>query len=244
MKKFFLREWEEYRVLLRSVPATMFSLFAISVVAMNFLANKELFQASWIALDCGFLFSWVSFLAMDCLCKRFGGKAAAKIAILSIAINLLVFLIFRLAAACPGMWGQFYDTGSLQVNEALNATLAGSWMITLGSALAMLVSALTNSFVNMAIAHRIRKDNYKSFAVRSFISTAVGQFVDNMTFALIVSVHLFGWSIKQVLFCSLTAAAFELLMEVLFSGVGYRTCRRWEEEQVGKEYLDYIRDRR
>jgi len=62
-----------------------------------------------------------------------------------------------------------------------------------------------------------------------------------MVFALVVSVPLFGWSMKQVLFCSLTAMVFELSMEAVFSGFGYRMAKKWEEENVGKEYLEYVK---
>ena len=63
---------EDYKVLLRSIPAPTVSTFILSVVLMNLLANKELVSLPWLALDCGFTLSWVSFLCMDMICKRFG----------------------------------------------------------------------------------------------------------------------------------------------------------------------------
>ena len=54
------------------------------------------------------------------------------------------------------------------------------------------------------------------------LATAISQFVDNFVFAVVVSVPLFGWSMVQVLVCSASAAVFELLMEVLFSGLGFK----------------------
>ncbi|MDO5320944.1 MAG: VUT family protein [Bacteroidia bacterium] len=83
-------------------------------------------------------------------------------------------------------------------------------------------TSLVNSFINMLVAKHTSKDNFKAFAARSFVSTALSQFVDNLLFALIVSVPLFGWSIKQSLLCSLVAAGFELCTEAIFSGVGYK----------------------
>ena len=99
----------------------------------------------------------------------------------------------------------------------------------------MLHSAAAGTLFSEALKY----GGYKAFAVRSFVSTGIGQFVDNLTFALIVSYHFFGWSAAQVLVCSLTGAAAELLCEVIFSPVGYKVCRQWEEENVGKQYLDY-----
>ena len=70
---------EDYKVLLRSIPAATVSLFIVSVIMMNLLANKELISLPYLALDCGFVVSWVSFLCQDMICKRFGAKASIKI---------------------------------------------------------------------------------------------------------------------------------------------------------------------
>lgn len=214
--------FREYKALLKRVPSLLLTFLVLSVVSMNLLANKELFRADWIALDCGFLISWIPFLIMDVVCKVYGGKAAARLSIVAITINLLFFLVFKLVSITPGMWGAFYDTGSIEVNEALNSTIGGSSWIVLGSAFAMVVSSVSNSLVNAAIARLHGKDGFGNFALRSFISTGVSQFVDNFVFALVVSVPLFGWSMTQVLVCSATAALFELLLEVLFSVPGYK----------------------
>ena len=58
---------------------------------------------------------------------------------------------------------------------------------------------------------------------------------------MLVSYVFFGWTMVQVIICSLTGAFFELLCEVILSPIGYRIVTRWEKEKVGKEYLDLIR---
>lgn len=220
-------EYGKYRTILEKVPSLALTTFVLAVVMMNLLANKELFHTDWVALDCGFVLSWIPFLLMDCFCKVYGGKDALRISILAIAINLLTFGIFKLISLTPGMWGGYYATGLTEVNDALNNTIGGSTWIVLGSALAMAVSSAANSLTNMAVAGIMKSSGFREFAARSFISTAISQFVDNFVFALVVSVPLFGWSFKQAVFCSITAAGFELLMEVLFSGIGYRLTRQW-----------------
>ena len=93
---------------------------------------------------------------------------------------------------------------------------------------------------NMAIAiHKFfHKNNFASFAFRSYVSTGVGQFIDNLVFAIVVSHTFFGWTWVQVLMCSLTGAVAELLCEVFLSPVGYKVVRGWERENVGSEYLE------
>ena len=241
MKKWIKGELEDYRILLRNVPSLVTSLFVVSVIMMNLLANKELFSFKYLALDCGFALSWVSFLCMDMLCKRFGGKAAAKIAILALVINLGASLIFKALTMTPGMWGEYYSTGSMQVNDALNATIGGAWYVVLGSSLAMFLSSICNAGINSFLGKRLRNTSYRDFAIRSFTSTMIAQFIDNLTFALVVSYHFFGWTPVQVFFCSLTGAVMELLCEVVFSPLGYRVSLQWEAEKVGEPYLQYCR---
>ena len=111
MKDLIRREADDYRVLLRNVPSLVISLFIVSVIMMNLLANKELISYRYLALDCGFTLSWISFLCMDMICKRFGPKAAAKVSILALFVNLCACLIFKLLSLTPGMWGEYYSTG-------------------------------------------------------------------------------------------------------------------------------------
>ena len=244
IKTILRRELEDYKVLLRNIPSIVVALFFLSVVAMNLLANKELFTTDWLALDCGFTLSWISFLLMDMLCKRFGAKAAMKLSIAALAVNLCVCGIFWLLSLTPGHWGEYYsfldsDPAVAQAaNLALNRTIGGSWYVVLGSALAMLVSSAVNSLSNHLIAKHLQRNNYGSFALRSFVSTALAQFVDNLIFATVVSHIFFGWTWTQVLVCSLTGALMELLCEVVFSPLGYRMARQWEEEKVGQDYID------
>ena len=233
----FKKVWEDYKVLLRSIPASTVTLFIVSVIMMNLLANKELISLPWLALDCGFAVSWVSFLCMDMVCKRFGARASIMVSVMALGVNLAVSLVFWLLTLTPGMWGAYYDTGLAEVNDALNATIGGTWYVVLGSSCAMLVSSVVNSLLNQAIGHLEHKNTFGAFALRSYVSTGIAQFVDNLVFAIIVSHTFFGWTWLQVLTCSLTGAVAELLCEVFLSPVGYRVVRGWERENVGALYL-------
>ena len=233
----FKKVWEDYKVLLRSIPASTVTLFIVSVIMMNLLANKELISLPWLALDCGFAVSWVSFLCMDMVCKRFGARASIMVSVMALGVNLAVSLVCWLLTLTPGMWGAYYDTGLAEVNDALNATIGGTWYVVLGSSCAMLASSVVNSLLNQAIGRLEHKNTFGAFALRSYVSTGIAQFVDNLVFAIIVSHTFFGWTWLQVLTCSLTGAVAELLCEVFLSPVGYRVVRGWERENVGALYL-------
>lgn len=159
---------------------------------------------------------------------------------LALGVNLAVSIFFWLISFAPGMWGAYYDTGLTEVNNALNATFAGSWYVVLGSSLAMVVSSIANSLINVFIGSLEKKDTFGAFALRSYVSTGIAQFIDNMVFAIVVSHTFFGWTWVQVVMCSLTGAVAELLCEVLLSPVGFKVVRGWERDNVGEQYLEYI----
>ena len=246
MKKFFSfvsHEADDFKILLRNIPSLTVSIFILSVVCANLMANKELVNFKFVALDCGFAFSWIMFLCMDVICKRWGAKAAIKISLVALAANLFICVSFALLAKTPGMWGEYYTSENSLVNDALNATFAGSWYVVLGSSVAFVSSSVVNALLNCAIGSLFKSDGFFSFASRSYISTAIAQLVDNFIFATIVSKIFFGWTWIQVFVCSAIGAGFELLGEVFFSGLGYKVVRQWEKERVGQEYIEYKKAR-
>lgn len=241
----FKNEVNQYKVLMSSIPAMYFALYAVAVVLMNLLANCELVNIGWLALDCGFVVSWVAFLAMDMLTRRFGAKASIEISITTEVINLVLCgLLFVIMKLHQGNWGAYWDYGeSSEINQALDATFGGTWYVVLGSAAAFIVSSIVNSLLNQGLGKLLKKSSFKAFAIRSWISTAIGQLVDNLIFASLVSYVFFGWSLKQVIMCSVVGACAELLAEVVFSPLGYKICKKWEENDIGNEYVNtYIRN--
>lgn len=236
------REIYEIKILLRSVPSTILTLFAVSVIAMNLLANKSVnLPVDWLALDCGIIVSWVSFLSMDIITKHFGPKAATQVSIVAVLFNLMICIIFFIAGSIPGIWGESYVEGSETIiNSALDHTFSGTWYVLLGSTTAFIISAVVNNFLNYLIGKLINKnsDSFLVYVVRTYISTAVGQFADNLVFALIVSHIFFGWSMLQCITCSVTGMIVELLCEVIFSPIGFSVCKKWKKDNVGKEYFE------
>ena len=242
------RELFELKLLLRSIPSTLITLFVVSVITMNLLANKSIdLPVPWLALDCGILVSWISFLSMDIITKHFGPKAATEASIFAVAVNLFACLFFFAASKISGMWGASYVDGSeALLNGALDETFGGTWYVLLGSTIAFLLSAVVNNFLNFAIGRAFKKhpDGFLAYACRTYVSTAVGQFADNLTFALLVSHFFFGWPLLQCVTCAATGMVAELACEVLFAQLGYKICLNWKEEGVGRAYLEHIEGKR
>ena len=240
MKERIKKSWKEFKLLLRSIPATVVTLFVVSVICMNLLANKTLIQLDWIALDGGILISWLSFMCMDIITKHFGPKAANRISILAAAINLLTCLIFFVASIIPSTADDY---------TAFNGIFGGTWFILLGSTIAFLASAVINNTMNWMIGKSFRKnpDGKLAYATRTYVSTFIGQFMDNLIFAVIVFMFFapifwdgFCWTFIQCVMCSLTGALAELVMEIVFSPIGYKITKKWQAESVGKEYFEFV----
>lgn len=237
--KRFLRETV---VLLRSIPSFITAIFVASVIAMNLLANKSIdLPWSWLALDCGILFSWIAFLSMDIVTRRYGVKAANTLSVVALLVNLLISLVFIAASYIPGTWSQSYVEGSEGIiNNALNLTFSSSWFVILGSSTAFIVSAVINNVLHAFIEKKFKKANFAAFSVSSYVSTFIAQFIDNLLFAFIVSLHFFGWTATQCVTCAVTGAVVELIGEVIFSPLGYRAAKRLEQDNVGADYLALI----
>ena len=232
----------EIKILLRSIPATVVTLFVVSVVCMNLLANKTLLQLDWIALDGGILISWLSFMCMDIITKHFGPKASNSITVLAVMINLLTCLIFFVASVIPSNAGNF---------SAFDSIFGGTWFILVGSTVAFLASAVINNSLNWLIGKSFHKnpDGKLAYAVRTYVSTVIAQFLDNFIFSVIVFVFFapifwdgFHWTLLQCATCAITGALAELLMEIAFSPIGYRITKKWQSDKIGEEYLQYIKE--
>ena len=237
--KWVKKEIKTSTILLRSIPSPVVALFVVSVITMNLLANKTIVQNDWIALDVGILVSWLSFMSMDIVTKHFGPRVATKLSIFAMAINLLACAIFFTASKIGTM-------------EGFDEIFGGTWFILMDSTIAFILSSLVNNFSNWSIGKMFKKhpDGAGAFFVRTYVSTFVGQFIDNLIFA-VPTFMLFmpllhpewgvEWTFLQCVTCSLTGAIVELLFEVIFSPIGYRITNAWKREEVGKEYFNHIK---
>lgn len=233
MLKLIKNEVKEYNKLLHTIPSWVLTMFVLSITAMNLFANKSInLPVTWLALDCGIIFSWMAFLSMDIVVKQFGAKASIRLTIISTLISVLIAVMFFICGSIPGTWGESYNGDMPMINNALNNTVKGNWYIVFGSTVAFIVASIVNSIVNEAVGKACKKDNFKSFALRTYVSTTFGQFVDNLVFALIVSQVLFGWTLVPCITCAMTGALCELLFEIVFSPVGWKICNKWKSDGV------------
>lgn len=224
------------KLLFRSVPSVITALFTISVVVMNILANKTIYQNDWIAIDGGILVSWLSFLCMDIVTKAFGPKASTKLSVFAMLVNLLTCLLFFVVSRIP----------TEEDFSAFNMVIGGTWFILLSSTVAFISSAVINNFMNWGIGKLFYKnpDGKLAYMARSYVSTFIGQFCDNFIFAALTFMVFapiywdgFHWTLIQCVSCAILGAVLELLMEVVFSPIGYVVLKNWNRDGVATVYL-------
>lgn len=224
------------KILFRSVPPVVITLFTVSVIVMNILANKTIFQNDWLALDGGFTISWLSFLCMDIITRAFGPKASTKISVFALFINLFVCVLFFIVSAIP----------TKTDFSAFNKTIGGTWFILLSSSIAFISSAVINNFLNWNIGKLFSKNpnGKQAYATSCYVSTFIGQFCDNFIFASLTFMFFapifwngFHWTPLQCINSSVLGALLELFMEVIFSPIGYMVLKEWQKDGIGKEYI-------
>lgn len=248
MLKKLKKEIKAFRAFLNALPATVTALLITAVFSMNLLANKSIaLPLPWMALDAGIIISWLLFLVMDTVTKHFGPKCATGLSVFATLISLFFSLIFALASLIPGVWGEANSTSVVEnnlINSVLDRTFGGTWYVVFGSAVAFIVAAAVNNFSSFGIGLAFKKnpDGKAAFFFRAYLSTALGQFVDNITFSFIVSRVFFGWTLVQCVVCALTGMLVETALELVFWRLGYRVCQRWKSEGVGRAYFDYINE--
>ena len=242
---------KEWLKTLRSVPSLALALITVATVLMNILANKSIINLPWLIQDAGILMSWVGFLVGDLLVKAFGSKNAIRVNLTCLGISLFISGLLAIVAVVPGEWSPVFDPtinpGDLgsNINAAVNSVMGNVWYVILGSAVASAVGLVVNGLTQGLLIKKIETkhgDKYWGFFVASAASTMIGQIIDNMVFALLVSVKFFGWTWTQVMVCSLTGAIFELIIELVFSPLTYRISRNWKKNGIGTEWMKADKD--
>lgn len=242
----------------KKVPSWLIAVSSVAVVLMNLVANKGLLNLSWIALDAGFLVSWVMFLCMDIATQKYGGKASFAVTVFNVGVALASSLLLLIIAKLPPEWGGGWFFGA-QSEGALNTVIGNSILVVLVSLLAYVVASGIDILSNITIGKWMRnskafknedgKRTVKGFFVyftRAYTSTFLSQFVDNLVFQFIAYNFLFSWfyggvpgaalgSVEaqlSILMGAFTGAVAELLLELLFAPIGYLAIAEKDNQNI------------
>lgn len=236
----------DWKMLLRSIPGLVTGLSLVCVVIMNLMASKVMIMTPLFAVTGGIVISWLPFLTGDIVTKTYGAKAATKLTILGLIVNLCCIGIFQLVTMIQiGVDASNYI--------AFNETFKQTWQVFVASSIAFLISGIVNNFSNAALGKLFVKnaDSKLAYMVRSYVSTMLGQFIDNVVFGGLAFMVFFklsigttlGYTTATVIGTGFFGALLELFMQVIFSPIGYAICQKWRKDSVGAEYLSYCKEK-
>ncbi len=246
----WLFDSKDWKMLLRSLPAVVVALFVVCTVTMNLAANKivwsglKIGQTYFISITGGLFLSWAVFLIMDMVTKTFGGKAAIKLNLFGALINALAIIFLGIIASVPSEFPFPGASDSFNIVFGFTGDGVQPWQILLSSTIAYILSGIVNALVNVCIGRLFVKDpdGKVAFITRSYISTMIGQFVDNFIFttlAFCLFAHYYGFI--TVVGMAIVGALVELFCEIIFSPIAYKKCKKWQKEGVGRDYFDYCK---
>ena len=237
-----LFDFKDWKILLRSIPGLVTALFITSVVVMNLIASKVIIQTEYFGITGGLLISWIPFLTMDVVVKVFGLKAANKLNVLGLVVNLFFVGLFQIVASVQ-------IGGDKEAYAAFNQTFSQTWQIFTASSVAFLASGIVNNLLNCLTGRLFSKnpDGALAFFTRSYVSTFIGQFIDNFVFVSLAFLVFFklsigtslGYTLASATGTAVLGAVIELATEAIFSPIGYKVCKKWKDENVGGDYLNY-----
>ena len=236
LKNWLKNDLHETKVLFRCLPAFPFAILCAALISMNFLANKGIVATNWISVDAGIIVSWISFLAGDTLVKRFGPKAAIKINIAATGVQLIPILLLTLGPTIP--WA--HPSTAMQGFDSIFG--AAIWPLAAGTG-AFVLAIVFDSFLSKFLLTRFKnRTSFKAYAVASYGSTFVGQFLDNLLFALFFSVWQPWCDPSSIWLMALAGAVVELICQAIFSPVGYKVASNWRKNGIGNEYIELVKE--
>ena len=245
----WLFDFRDFKMLLRSIPGIVTMLFVMATITMNLAANKIVWSGlvvngtPWVSITGGIFLSWAIFLLMDIVTKTYGIKAAIKLTILGAFVNALAVIFLGLIALFPAKYPYEGASNFFDAVFGFDAVSAPQpWQVLISSTIAYLVSGIVNAIVNGAFGKLFKNnpDSKIAFYTRSYVSTMIGQFIDNLVFgALAFAVFAKFYTLPTLIGIAVVGALLELFFEIVFSPIGYRICKRWQNEGVGKDYFEY-----
>lgn len=233
-KSWLKKDWAETKLLFKGLPAFPFAILCAALIVMNVLANKLIVETSWLSLDAGIIVSWIAFLAGDMLVKRFGPKAALKINFAALGVQFIAVVLLTIGGVLPT------PAEDCLVTSLFGWSLYLPWAFSVGT-LAFIVAILVDVFMNWAILKRFKnRTSFGAYAVASYASTMVAQFVDNFVFGLLFTYLAFGIPFSSLWLFAAAGAVVELVCQIVLSPIGYKISEKWRRDSVGQEYVDAV----
>jgi len=221
--------FNNYCASIKSIPGILLGIYLVTLVVMNVLANKTIYQSEYLALDGGIVVTWIAAIIADVVTVLKGPKVTIRMTLLGIVVTLISSLLFYLVSLIPA--GEEF--------KPFSQVLGGTWFIIISSAIAFICSSSLDALINYFIGTKFKKDNDSkmAFMIRATTSSLISTIFDNLLFNMLAFMAFapifwngFHWTFTQCLCCALTYGAIEVLIDLIIMPVAYKVYCHYKKE--------------
>lgn len=188
---------------------TPIAVFFVSIILISNVASSKITDIGPFEFDAGTLLFPLSYIFGDILTEVYGYKASRKIIWMSVAMNLLMAVVFIVVAKLPA-------AESWPNQDAYMAILGWTPRIVLASIIAFFAGEFSNSYVLAKIKIWMKG---RMLWVRTISSTLIGEGLDSTIFVLIA---FYGVLPKELLISIIISNyVFKVAVEVVFTPLTY-----------------------
>lgn len=180
----------------------LFGIYCAGIIIQNILATKNI-DITIFTVTTGILVSPLVFIIQDIQTEIFGYKKAKKMIILGYLMNFIAIMLYTFSISIP--------SSSTYINQEAFTTILGTTpRIAIASFIAYMIGALINS----KVMEKLKNKHEKNLFFRAISSTVVGQFIDNMLFAVIAFIGILPT--QAIISMIVGGTLFEIIYEIIF----------------------------
>lgn len=180
----------------------LFGIYCAGIIIQNILATKNI-DITIFTVTTGILVSPLVFIIQDIQTEIFGYKKAKKMIILGYVMNFFAIMLYSLSILLP-------SSSTYTNQEAFTTILGTTPRIAIASFIAYIIGALINS----KVMEKLKTKYEKNLFFRAISSTVVGQFIDNMLFAVIAFIGILPT--QAIISMIVGGTLFEVIYEIIF----------------------------
>lgn len=180
----------------------LFGIYCAGIIIQNILATKNI-DITIFTVTTGILVSPLVFIIQDIQTEIFGYKKAKKMITLGYLMNFIAIMLYTFSISIP-------SSSTYTNQEAFTTILGTTPRIAIASFIAYMIGALINS----KVMEKLKNKHEKNLFFRAISSTVVGQFIDNMLFAVIAFIGILPT--QAIISMIVGGTLFEIIYEIIF----------------------------
>lgn len=204
----------------RSIIELLTIVFVVSIIIANTIVGKtwKPFPGINFEVTAAFLFFIFPMIVGDILAEVLPKRDFNKVILYGFGANLLMAIVYTLVTIIP-------NPDSF-VMDAYNLVLGQSLLVFIASMTGYLLGSYTNALIFWALKAKHGENNFK---LRAWVSTILGQIVDNFFFGIIALYFAFKMPFEVVLIIFISETVLEIIIETLFLPITHALVKRYRK---------------